>query len=365
MDITTLSFVTMIAATGYGEVVDGQPSWAQREMQVYTNFARVAPADWADEYPCDFSGFTSEEQTSQAPLYYHDGLASIAQMHSQDMYSHDFMAHESSDGTDFGTRVWPWYGGTMIGENVAYGYADNWDVVFEGWMCSAGHRSNIMAADFEDIGTGVISRSYTQNFGAGAGTPHIQVAMGVHVPEVPTREVEFVATYDDSEAPLVLAVETDDECLEMALSAGDPARGAYAAVGQAADGCVPYRFTWESGDGILGVLPESGAYLYGEGCDEWTDAEPDGCSPSESDDDPSDQPDGDNGADDANGDGLDDQQSEAGSRNSDCPGGVASCLSEDDKTEPAAGCATVSMSPASGWLSLILAPLIVVGRRRI
>ena len=45
-------------------------------------------------------------------------------------------------------------------------------VVIEGGMCSSGHRSNIMEGDFDDMGTGVESQYYTQDFGGGASLPN-------------------------------------------------------------------------------------------------------------------------------------------------------------------------------------------------
>jgi len=368
MDTLTLSYITAMAITGYGEVQDGQPSWAQRELHVYTNMVRVDPESWSAEYACSLSEFTSAEREPRAPLYFHDGLASIAQSHSQDMSSHDFMAHESSDGTDFGTRVWPWYSGTMIGENVAYGYADNWDVVLEGWMCSAGHRSNIMAGDFEDIGPGVVSRSYTQDFGAGAGTPHIQIAMGVHLPQTPTREVEFLATFEDDEAPNGIWVETTDDCLAMEPLAGDDLRGAWSVEASSEDGCAQYRFTWESGSGIGGSLPETGSYLYGDGCPEWTDEEPTGCTADEEDpsdpntedeDDSSSDPEDEGGND---GRGDDDLGERDSNTQSDCPGGVGLCLedSDGDKIE-GKGCSTAPSRPGA---TLLLGALFGLASRR-
>ena len=375
MDTLTLSLFSAMAITGYGEIEHGQPNWSQRELHVYTNMVRVDPEGWSSEYPCSFSEFTSEERTPQAPLYYHDGLTSIAQSHSQDMNSHDFMAHESSDGTDFGSRVWPWYDGTMIGENVAYGYADNWDVVYDGWMCSAGHRSNIMAADFEDIGAGVIGRSYTQDFGAGAGTAHIQIAMGIHTPEVPTREVEFLATFEDDQAPNGIWVETDADCLEMDSLAGTADRGAYGAEAQSDDGCVASRFTWESGSGIMGALPETGAYVYGSGCPEWTEDEPSGCTPEEEEgEDPQDP----SGEDDGNSDGDEDREVEEeesggsddgdlGERtsDSDCPDGFGACLdSNRDQTLEGKGCSTAQANPARPLVLTVFLMLIGGLRRR-
>lgn len=336
MDIHTLSILSALTITGYGEVVDGQPSWSQRELHVYTNWVRVDPQAWADEYPCSFSDFTSEEQSSKAPLYYDAGLTSIAQAHSDDMDSHAFMAHESFDGTDFGTRVWPWYDGTTIGENVAFGYANNWDVVFDGWMCSAGHRSNIMEGAFEDLGTGITGLSYTQDFGGGIGTVHTEVAMGVHSPEVPAHEVEFLATYEDDEALLGLWVETDDDCLGMEPLAGSGARGAYSVSAQASDGCAAYRFGWETGAGIIGTLPQTGAYVYGAGCPEWTADAPTGCTVEEEPDPSEDDESGDTG--------LQERSDEPSSEERGDCSSDSSCHDEP-KAEAATGCSIAPAQP--------------------
>ena len=141
------------------------------------------------------------------------------------MNRYDFLAHESRDGTDFGDRVWPYYEGTTIGENVAMGYSNNWDVVFNGWMCSPGHRSNMMEAAFEDIGTGIDGLYYTQDFGGGSEQDHQPVAMGVHSPQVPNNDVEYLATWNDERGPESLWVETTTSCSEMSLEAGTEAVG--------------------------------------------------------------------------------------------------------------------------------------------
>jgi MYXO-CTERM domain-containing protein len=379
MDIITLSAAAALATIGYGEVVDGQPNWAQREMHVYTNFARVAPEDWESEYDCSLSEFTSDERTAKAPLYYHDGLTEIAQAHSEDMDSNEFMAHESSDGTDFGTRVWPWYDGMMIAENVAWGYVDNWDVVFEGWMCSAGHRENIMSGDLEDVGTGVSGRSYTQDFGAGAATTDIQVAMGIHYPADPVREIEFMATWEDDEGPAGLWVETADDCHEMTRLAGTDARGAWSVETESDDGCAAYRFVWETASGVGGELPETGAYQYGAGCEEWISTAPDGCEVESdggsdgggsdgggsddggSDGGPSDDGSSDNDSDD---DGVSDEERQTSRTPRMCADSSNPRCADDDDSDGGKGCSTSATSAPTGGFLLLLSALLLGSRRR-
>jgi hypothetical protein len=379
MDPITLSTALAIATISYGEVVDGQPNWTQRELHVYTNFARVAPEDWESEYDCSLNEFTSDERVGKAPLFFHDGLTSIAQSHSDDMNSHDFMSHDSSNGTDFGSRVWPWYDGVMIAENVAMGYADNWEVVFEGWMCSAGHRENIMASDLEDIGTGVAGLSYTQDFGAGAGTMEIQVAMGVHYPEAPSREVDFFATWEDDAAPTGFWVETAADCLDLDRIAGTSDRGAWSVEAQSEGGCAAYRFLWETEGGIRGTLPESGAYQYGAGCDEWISSEPTGCEVAPDDDSGGPDGEGSGGGDGPSDDSSDETDDDGGEGGSDTDGdeddertrsshlcgdtNSESCIDED-KDEVKNGCSTVTQTPDNAAWFLLLAALVFGPRRQ-
>ena len=56
-------------------------------------------------------------------------------------------------------------------------------------MCSSGHRVNIMADDFDDLGVGAAGKYYTQDFGGGAKTEHEPLAMGVHTPKIPRTGV--------------------------------------------------------------------------------------------------------------------------------------------------------------------------------
>ncbi len=280
MDALTLTTVVTMAVLGYGEVQEGRPTWSQRELHTYTNMVRVDPMAWSATYGCATTAFTSAERTAKPPLRYHDGLTEIAQLHSEDMAAHGFMDHASWDGTSFADRVWPYYPGSTIGENVAWGYADNAAVIWDGWMCSAGHRANIMSAAFTDLGCGIQGAYYTQDFGGGAAQPHQPVAMGVHTPERPTGSVTFLATFDDA-APAWFGVETATACLALERVVGSARRGGWSVQASAEAGCVPYRFVWRTTAGEQGAMPSTGAYQYGAGCEPWVTRSPGGC-----DDDP-------------------------------------------------------------------------------
>jgi hypothetical protein len=360
LSIALHAAVTMIgAAHAYGEVANGRPTWAQRELLVYTNLVRVDPGAWRDDYDCAYNQFEATEKQPKGTLRFHDGLTEIAQLHSEDMRATSNMAHESSDGTTFSNRVWPYYEGMTIGENVAYGYADNAEVMWEGWMCSAGHRSNIMEGEFEDLGTGVAGRYYTQDFGGGAHGVDLPVDMAIQVPEAPTSSVRFYATWDWSEAPATLQVETEEACEDMSMLVGTDSRGGWSLDSNPESGCVPWRISWTTGS-AAGVLPESGAWQYGEGCPLWTAFAPTGCTPEPE---PGDEGGDGGGADTGTTDGdTADPCPELGpeeDRNGDC---IADDAPHGDKE--GAGCGCASTRAGSTGLPTLLFGLLALGVQR-
>ncbi len=110
------------------------------------------------------------------PLALSDELTQAARRHSRDMASNNFFSHTGSDGSA------PWermtgacYDWATAGENIAAGYTSP-DAVMAGWMASAGHRTNILNANFRDIGVGytygansTFGRYWTVDFGTRQG----------------------------------------------------------------------------------------------------------------------------------------------------------------------------------------------------
>ena len=85
------------------------------------------------------------------------------------------------------------------GENIAYGY-NSPQAVMEGWMNSSGHRANILNANFDSVGVGVISQNgilyWTQIFTGGAEY------QDTYQPEIiPETAVTVPETKEDSPAP--------------------------------------------------------------------------------------------------------------------------------------------------------------------
>jgi len=99
------------------------------------------------------------------------GLQSAARMHSLDMSLNHFFSHTSLDGRTFSQRIrTAGYGGSPIAENIGEGYPTPQDV-FDAWMGSAGHCTNIMSGSFRNVGIGYAAQSsgfgpyWTADFG--------------------------------------------------------------------------------------------------------------------------------------------------------------------------------------------------------
>ncbi len=268
------------AFAGYGDPVDGYPNWAERELHLYTNAARVDPEAHEESYQaggCSFyQHFSDDEQTPKDPVYWQFDLNDAARYHSDDMHANDWFSHDSSDGTSFQQRMANFYPKSgSVGENIAYGYPDQWAVNFEGWMCSTdGHRANIMSGMWNELGTGVVSNYYTQDFGGGTPETGLNIRMGVHTPQMPRDGSEDITFYADyaGEALSGIFVVLDGEPYPLEVVWGTDERGVFAVEIELAfedDGayCGQYYFWYEDADGE-GTFPEEGSYLLGAACDE-------------------------------------------------------------------------------------------------
>lgn len=84
-------------------------------------------------------------------------LVKAARLHAQDMVENDYFSHTSQDGRTAGDRIsaqgykWRTYGENIASGSGSYGMPQN---VFDRWMNSEGHRSNILSSNFKDVGIG-------------------------------------------------------------------------------------------------------------------------------------------------------------------------------------------------------------------
>jgi hypothetical protein len=258
-----------MAFGGYGDAVDGLPSIEERELHLWTNAVRVDPQAFNAEYVqagCNYSQFESSEKSAKSPLYWNVDLNDAARFHSEDMRVNDHFSHDSSDGTSFSERMGRFYTEGAIGENIAWGYADSYMAVMQGWMCSPGHRANIMSGGYNELGTGLDSRYYTQDFGARGSLEERAIPMGIHLPLNPTNNVTFYADFYDSDAvaPSEMEAVLNGQGYPMTLSWGKAAMGVYSA-SVPLDGAACHAYFFRAVvDGVETRFPEDGMYGWGE-----------------------------------------------------------------------------------------------------
>lgn len=116
-----------------------------------TNAVRASPNSFSGDMRCSLSGVNG----GLGPLDKHPALVAAAQKHSEDNARMGDLTHTGSDGSRSSDRVSrEGYDYNSVRENIAWGYSSARSVVM-GWMCSDGHRRNIMACDISDIGVGI------------------------------------------------------------------------------------------------------------------------------------------------------------------------------------------------------------------
>lgn len=84
-------------------------------------------------------------------------LDQAAQLKAQNMLQNQYFAHTSPQGIS----PWYWfskagYNYKYAGENLAVGFFDSWQV-YEAWLNSPSHKSNLMNPLYKEVGTAVLS----------------------------------------------------------------------------------------------------------------------------------------------------------------------------------------------------------------
>lgn len=147
----------------------------------------ISPASAATTTTVDTATFTARvvqltnaerAKAGLAPLTVNANLTSAAQSYSGVLAQDACFAHTCGSQPDLGKRLqaagytFIGYRSWTYGENIAAGYSTP-DAVVAAWMASAGHRANILNANFKDIGVGLVYRSgsrygyyWVQDFGA-------------------------------------------------------------------------------------------------------------------------------------------------------------------------------------------------------
>jgi uncharacterized protein YkwD len=94
------------------------------------------------------------------PLRENRRLERAADAHARDMVDRDLFSHDSADGRSAAARIAEaGYGdAAQVGENLAYGTGREGSpgAVVEGWIESPGHRANVLAPGYREIGLGIV-----------------------------------------------------------------------------------------------------------------------------------------------------------------------------------------------------------------
>ena len=111
-------------------------------------------------------------------LNLHQALGNAAQKHSNWMLQHKSLNHFEADkgpGDRISAEGYKW---NAYGENIASGYATP-QAVFQGWLNSSGHKTNIENARYKDVGFGVAGKYWTTDFATNFGVPGIALPGGL------------------------------------------------------------------------------------------------------------------------------------------------------------------------------------------
>lgn len=106
-------------------------------------------------------------------LSMHATLRTTARAHAADMAAKGYFAHDNLEGkSPFDRMSDAGYDWTTAGENIAGG-SPTPEGSMDQWMTSPGHCTNIMKAEFKDIGVGYVMQDgsplthyWVQNFGS-------------------------------------------------------------------------------------------------------------------------------------------------------------------------------------------------------
>jgi uncharacterized protein YkwD len=109
------------------------------------------------------------------PLALNAKLGRAASAHATDMVARSYFAHEGANGSKLRDRVratgyLPKRQRWVIGENLAWGTGTlaTPKAIVNAWMNSAGHRANVLHAEYRDVGFGIVMGNPKSANGFGA-----------------------------------------------------------------------------------------------------------------------------------------------------------------------------------------------------
>lgn len=156
---------------GVSEMITANPQIANPNMINVNQIVKVPDLSSVKTVESQVAVMVNAERSKMglAPLKLNWQLSRVARYKSQDMIDKNYFAHQSPTyGSPF--DMMKAFGITYMsaGENIAYGQQTA-TAVMTAWMDSAGHKANILSANYSEIGVGLAKKAdgtcyWTQQF---------------------------------------------------------------------------------------------------------------------------------------------------------------------------------------------------------
>lgn len=158
-------YLPMLAIVGLGFLVNSWLGQVDRSVLGYATDMSVQSL---------LEDTNAERHTQgEVNLRLNSTLNDAAQAKANDMAAHNYWSHNTPTGqTPWSFIIAAGYDYRIAGENLAYGFASAGDTV-TGWMNSPEHRTNILNANYQDVGFGIVNIADYQ----GGGPETLVVAM--------------------------------------------------------------------------------------------------------------------------------------------------------------------------------------------
>lgn len=156
---TTISCTVVVDGRWFQIRNDGGPIHVVRELTPEVEeerLAHLAGVTLMSGIEMDVHALVNQERSIRGLHAYavNDLLANAARAHSQDMGVRGYFSHDTPDGITPGDRITAaGYIWSAYAENIAAGHRSPAEVM-EAWMNSPGHRANILATTYCDLGVG-------------------------------------------------------------------------------------------------------------------------------------------------------------------------------------------------------------------
>ena len=105
------------------------------------------------------------KQENLTSLRFSTHLTTAAQNHVRDLTQNNIFSHKGSDGSSVSERVLTiGYDYSSVGENIAAGH-NTPDKVFAQWLNSPGHKENMLAPNYTEVGIGYVVDATNTTYG--------------------------------------------------------------------------------------------------------------------------------------------------------------------------------------------------------